>query len=176
MKRFIALLVSLLLVFSVAAADNMNSYIYADTIIQFMEAADLDADDLQRIIDVANLLLEVKLGASESVSQAVGIEGDWILTDVRGINATEDEVAQVKEMIDSGNFVITYSFRGNTVTGTMRSPDSEDTQSGTYVIEGNTIIVTREGQTDSGEPMEFNLYGDTLEMMFGQGIMIFTRQ
>ena len=176
MKRFIALLVSLLLVFSVAAADNMNSYIYADTIIQFMEAADLDADDLQRIIDVANLLLEVKLETAGPASQPAGIEGDWILTDARGINASKEEIAYMKEMIDSGNLVMTFSFAGNKITGTMHGMGNDETESGTYVIDGNTIIVTREGETGSGNPTEFKVDGDTLEMSTGDVTLIFTRQ
>lgn len=105
------------------------------------------------------------------------LEGDWKLTDVRGQkNASPDDVALAKEMIDSGEMAMRFCFTGNKVTASRHMDGIDETYSGIFVIVGNTFIIRQEGKTFSGDPLEFRMDGDTLEMMFGDAILIFTRQ
>ena len=114
--------------------------------------------------------------AAPPETAASELEGFWKLTAAREKDANEEDTAYMQKMIDSGLITMTFAFVGNVVTGTMSSMGEEESERGTFVVEGNTLTITEEEYGTVGGPIEFRIDGDTLEMTFPYGTMVFTRQ
>ncbi len=144
--------------------------------------------------------LEAKLKAAQDeaakaaqaapVSDSVGIEGTWKMTDLKDYKVpglSEDEVkqqmAEAKQQLRDGLVNYTLTFKDGKVTITVKVDGSvtgsgtmENTATGTYRNEGDKIIATQDGSEESGEPMEFRINGNTLEMISEAMTAVLTRQ
>ena len=112
----------------------------------------------------------------EAAPAAAGIEGTWKLTAMKMEGMSEEEAEQYKTMIESGQIVMTMSFDGTNMVSTQAMSGQEMTIKGTYTVDGNKLTVIEEGSDNpNGDPVEFKLDGDTLEII-SEGTMVFTRQ
>ena len=108
------------------------------------------------------------------------IEGTWKLTGMKSDNPEDAEfISQMELLLAKGLMENIYTYADGKVTMTAKTnvPGAENqnmTMNGTYTIDGNQLTVIEEGQT-TGDPVEFKIDGDTLELITPQMSMTFTR-
>lgn len=113
-------------------------------------------------------------------AQADSIEGTWKLTGMKSDNPEDAEfISQMELLLSNGLMENIYTYADGKVTMTAKTnvPGAENqnmTMNGTYTIDGNQLTVIEEGQT-TGDPVEFKIDGDTLELITPQMSMTFTR-
>ena len=113
-------------------------------------------------------------------AQADSIEGTWKLTGMKSDNPEDAEfISQMELLLSNGLMENIYTYADGKVTMTAKTnvPGAENqnmTMNGTYTIDGNQLTVIEEGQT-TGDPVEFKIDGDTLELSTPPMRMTFTR-
>ena len=106
------------------------------------------------------------------------IQGSWKLTDFRSETASGEELAQTKQMIESGMIGMVYAFDSGKVAVTAIVLGQEETETSAYRLEENRIILIHEDETTSEETAEYQINGDTMELKISGSdeVLILTRQ
>ena len=118
---------------------------------------------------------------NNEINVADSIEGTWKLTGIKSdIPENAEFVSQMEMLLANGLMENLYTYTDGKVTMTAKTnvPGAENqdmTMNGTYTIEGNQLTVIEDGHT-GGDPVEFRIDGDTLELITPEMTMTFVRK
>ena len=118
--------------------------------------------------------------SSGNQSGTSGIEGDWILVDIKNDELDEETLSEIRSNMQSGITIEEYTLKDGRVKKTIKiySPDEEPFVyeiEGTYKILGNQFITIADGETESESSM-FVLQGDTVQFTVGHQTKIYQRK
>ncbi len=139
--------------------------------------------DPEAVAEKADETKDAVEGISQNNSNLASssIEGTWKLTSMKSDKPENAEfVSQMELLLANGLMENTYIYADGKVTMTAKTnvPGAENqdmTMNGTYTIEGNQLTVIEDGHT-TGDPVEFRITGDTLELITPEMTMTFVRK